>query len=219
MKQGKYICIEGVDGTGKSTQSHLLSERIPNSIKTSEPGNINCPIMMEIRKLVLDAQYDKSMTPLARDYLFQAARSINLEHIVYPNIKNGTHVISDRGAMSGFAYSLATGMDIETLKNLFRLTTQDFANKSKNEGVYDMIIVLENEDTQSVLDRAGEKKEFVKGDAIEMRGAKYMDQVRHYMRQMKNENIFKCPIVYIDVKDKTREQVNDEIYKAVVDIL
>lgn len=210
---GKYICIEGIDGVGKTTQVQLLNERIANSITTSEPGNSKCPITMELRKLVLDAQYDTHLTPLARDYLFQACRSINLEHIVSPAIKKGQHVISDRGAMSGFAYSLATDLPLVDLKHLLYLTTKSF---SAGAHLYDIIVVLES-DIEESLDKASEKKEFSSGDAIEMRGPKYMEKVRYYMRFLKDYRLFSCPIVYIDVKGKSKEQVTDEILQILVE--
>jgi hypothetical protein len=64
-KETFYLCIEGNDGVGKSTQCALLEEDcISQNISyllTGEPGSKLLPITMELRKLMLDKYYSTKM--------------------------------------------------------------------------------------------------------------------------------------------------------------
>lgn len=215
----KYICVEGTDGVGKTTQVQLLGQRLTQlaipHVLTSEPGNPHLGLTMQLRSLMLDAKWSSDMTPLAREYLFQATRSMNLDKVVYPALQEGKVVISDRGILSGMAYNRASDdFDSETTKQLFKTTTANFCRltgKPKSY-IYDLIIILKEANVQASLSKARDKHEFKQGDVIENQGVPYMDKVRHYMKPEFAQYIFECPIVVIDVNGKSREQVNNEIF-------
>lgn len=92
-----FITFEGGDGTGKSTQVRLLSEHLRNAgldvVTTREPGG--SPGAEEIRALVLSGDVDRwsAETELL---LFTAARRDHMEKTVWPALKRGAVVISDR---------------------------------------------------------------------------------------------------------------------------
>ena len=209
---GKYICIEGIDGVGKTTQVKMLydfmcTNSMPAST-TSEPGSKHCPLTMELRSLILDAKYKSSLTDLGREYLLQAARSINLEKVVYPALFEGSCVICDRGVVSGLSYGSASGLDMELLQNLFTTTVEAFCKLTQKESqqLYDIVIILEGSNTI-----AQDKKEFVQGDVIEMRGSAFMDKVKHNMHKVASSTILLCPFVFICVDGKDRDTVHKEI--------
>lgn len=213
----KYICIEGTDGVGKTTQVNLLHSRMNNlkidNIVTNEPGSRLCPLTMQLRSIILDAKWNDLMPDIARDYLFQACRSINLEKVVYPALNEGKHVISDRGALSGICYETAIGLKLETLLDLFHITVDNFCQglKRTHLNIYDIIIVLEGNPKASLI-RASEKKEFIAGDNMEMRGDSFMEKVQQNMKEAIDKKLFKCPMISINVEDKSIQEVNNEIW-------
>ncbi len=104
MPRGKFIVIDGLDGSGKGTQMRLLRERLPpdSFIYTREPGGVTAA--EKIRKLLMDVKTESS--PLADMFLFNAARAIHMQHKVIPKIEEGVNVLMDRYDSSTFAYQV-----------------------------------------------------------------------------------------------------------------
>lgn len=105
MFKGKFITIEGSEGSGKSTninfiQDYLKQKNIP-FILTREPGGT--PIAEKIRDLLLD----KANTSLCDDaelLLMFAARAQHLNELIIPALESGKWVISDRFTDASYAY-------------------------------------------------------------------------------------------------------------------
>ncbi|MCN4144157.1 MAG: dTMP kinase [Thiohalomonas sp.] len=105
MFKGKFITIEGSEGSGKSTninfiQDFLKQKNIP-FILTREPGGT--PIAEKIRNLLLD----KANTSLCDDaelLLMFAARAQHLNELIIPALESGKWVISDRFTDASYAY-------------------------------------------------------------------------------------------------------------------
>ena len=119
-----YVCIEGTEGVGKSTQTMGIYKSLvekygaDNVVRTSEPGNLHVLLTMKLRELMLDAEFDGSMTKEAREYLSQAARSVNLNSVVVPALLRKQYIIQDRGLLSGYAYGISCGNSESWLKTL-----------------------------------------------------------------------------------------------------
>jgi len=102
---GFFITFEGIDGSGKSTQSRLLADTLRaeghNVVHTREPGG--SPGAEEIRALVLEGDPDRwsAQTELL---LFTAARRDHLERLIEPSLEAGKIVICDRFADSSRMY-------------------------------------------------------------------------------------------------------------------
>ena len=103
MNRGKFIVLEGLDGSGKTTQAKRLSTYLGkknySSLVTKEPTN--SPIGLLIRE-ILHKKYSTSPNTLA--LLYAADRSEHISSEVEPALKNGTHVICDRFVYSHLAY-------------------------------------------------------------------------------------------------------------------
>ena len=100
-----FITIEGIDGTGKSTQLRLLVRHLRAQgirvLATREPGGTK--LGDQIRKTLLSSQTVK-LAPLAELALIYAARAQHLEEVVRPALTRGEIVISDRFNDASFAY-------------------------------------------------------------------------------------------------------------------
>ncbi len=106
--RGVYIIIEGIVGTGKSTQAKLLFEfmrqKYPGKkvILTREPGGDE--ISESIRKIVQGTVFNDKMEEVCEAYLYAAARAQSLRNVVRPVLEKKGIVISDRSYISSLAY-------------------------------------------------------------------------------------------------------------------
>ncbi len=100
-----FLSFEGIDGSGKSTQSRLLTEALRargmDVTLTREPGG--SPGAEEIRRLVLTGDPDR-WSPETEILLFTAARRDHLERTIRPALARGGVVITDRFADSTRMY-------------------------------------------------------------------------------------------------------------------
>jgi dTMP kinase len=96
-----FISLEGVDGSGKSTQAKLLAEALgPETILIREPGGTGAA--ERIRELLADPALE--IDPFAELLLFSAARADLLSRVVRPALEAGGTVVADRFADSSVAY-------------------------------------------------------------------------------------------------------------------
>lgn len=117
---GKYIVFEGIDGCGKSTQSHrlaqVLADRGHKVVWTREPGGVDSTKLsssgVDIRKFVINAAND--CAPATLELLLQADRAEHSFRILQ-HLQQGAVVISDRSFISGLAYGQANGHSYEDL--------------------------------------------------------------------------------------------------------
>ena len=103
--RGKFITFEGCEGSGKSTQIRLLSERLKKEgishIVTREPGGSD--IAEQIRAIILNGK-NTAMCDECEALLYAAARIQHLKEIVVPALSCGKLVICDRYVHSSLAY-------------------------------------------------------------------------------------------------------------------
>ena len=110
---GRFISLEGIDGSGKSTQGRLLADRLRDAgqtvVLTREPGG--SPGAEEIRRLVLEGDPDR-WSAETEILLFTAARRDHLEKTIRPALAAGAVVITDRFADSTRIYQGITRGDL-----------------------------------------------------------------------------------------------------------
>lgn len=115
-KTGLFISLEGIDGSGKSTQSRRLAEFLRaqgrDPVLTREPGG--APGAEEIRRLLVEGDPDR-WSPETEILLFTAARRDHLERTIRPALAMGRDVITDRFADSTRVYQGATRGDLRGL--------------------------------------------------------------------------------------------------------
>jgi len=129
VKRGKFITIEGGEGTGKSTQVRLLAKGLEAAgidvLVTREPGG--APGAEEIRTLLVTGGTGR-WSPMTEALLHYAARREHLDKTVLPALEAGRWVISDRFTDSTMAYQgYGHGLGRETVGTLHRLVVGDFA--------------------------------------------------------------------------------------------
>lgn len=105
MRRGKFIVIDGMDGSGKTTEVTLLKKELRGRavLFTCEPGGT--PRAEKIRKTLLTHKAGKRHA-LTDFFLFWAARAAHMEESIAPALAKGKVVISDRFDSSTYAFQV-----------------------------------------------------------------------------------------------------------------
>jgi dTMP kinase len=116
-EKGAFICIEGLDGCGKTTQAKLLVKKMRkshNAVYTAEPSRGK--IGAFIRKSCLYGE--KRLSSVVEALLFAADRLEHVENEVLPALRQGRLVVSDRYVYSSLAYQGAAGLSLEWVEKI-----------------------------------------------------------------------------------------------------
>ena len=104
--KGLYIAFEGIDGSGKTTQTELLTRYFRNKgkevIQTREPRKEG--LIGDIVQRVLTGKL--KISSVALQYLFSTDRVLHHEDIIIPSLNKGKIVISDRCFWSAIVYGI-----------------------------------------------------------------------------------------------------------------
>lgn len=117
-RKGFFICIEGLDGCGKTTHTKLLVKNLQaegfDAIYTAEPSRGK--IGSFLKKYCL--QGEKRVSSVVEALLFAADRVEHLKKEVIPALNEGKIVVSDRYVYSSLAYQGATGLDLGWIREI-----------------------------------------------------------------------------------------------------
>jgi dTMP kinase len=117
-KRGAFICIEGIDASGKTTQAHRLVRNLRrrglDAVYTTEPST------GEIGKLIRDHVLNrKKRVPVAVEaLLFAADRVDHVDKEIKPALQKGKIVICDRYVYSTVAYQGAADLDLNWIEQI-----------------------------------------------------------------------------------------------------
>jgi len=120
MKRGVFVCIEGLDASGKTTQARRLVRNLRRrgfeATYTTEPSNGE--IGKFIRTHILKRR--KRMPSVMEALLFAVDRVDHVERGVKPALQEGKIVVSDRYVFSSLAYQGAAGLDLNWIEEINR---------------------------------------------------------------------------------------------------
>jgi dTMP kinase len=154
-----FISLEGVDGSGKSTQARLLAEELgPQALMIREPGGTVAA--ERIRKILADPELE--IDPLAELLLFCAARADLTARVIRPALEDGHDVVSDRFADSTVAYQgAARGLGVGETISL---------SDAASEGLWPDLTILLRVDPEVGLGRAAGEDRF-EAEGLELQRA------------------------------------------------
>jgi len=154
-----FISLEGIDGSGKSTQAKLLAEALgPETLLIREPGGTEAA--ERIRALLADPEL--ALDPLAELLLFLAARADLTARAIRPALEAGCDIVCDRFADSSVAYQgAARGLGVGEVISLTDAAT---------EGLWPDLTVLLRVDPEVGLGRADGNDRF-ESEGLELQRA------------------------------------------------
>ena len=193
-KKGVFIVIEGLDGSGKTTQATILAKKLyqnHNIMLTAEPS---CgKIGTFIRESCL---YEEKRLPTeAEALLFAADRIEHMQNEINPALDEGKIVICDRYVYSSLSYQGSAGLSLDWIKTINACALQpDFA-------------IFIDVAPERVLERLKRKKSVM--ETLE---------TQQKVREVYLKFVEKGELVRVD-GDKPKEVVGDALYIMVLDLL
>lgn len=190
-----FISLEGVDGSGKSTQARLLVEALgTDAVAIREPGGTGAA--ERIRELLADPGLE--LEPLAELMLFLAARADLTERVIRPALEAGRHVVADRFSDSSVAYQgAARGLGVGEVIGLCEAAT---------DGLWPDLTLLLRIDPETGLGRAEGH------DRFEREGLGLQRQVAEAYEEI--AQIASDRVVVVEA-DGSVEEVHERVMEAV----
>jgi dTMP kinase len=200
---GRFITLEGGEGTGKSTQIRRLAAALEQRgiavLATREPGG--SPGAEEIRKLMVEGEPGR-WDAITETLLAYAARADHVARTIGPALLADKWVISDRFSDSTFAYQgVGRGLERETIRRIDSAVLDDFAP--------DLTLVLDLDvgtGLKRAMSRSGAETRFEKF------GPAFHEKLREAFLEIARRNPERCRV--IDASG-TEEQVAEAIFTAV----
>ena len=193
-KRGVFICIEGLDGSGKTTQAKSLAEKLSEQYSTFYTAE---PSQGKIGTFIRDCcLYEGKRLPTeAEALLFAADRIEHIQNEVAPALAEGKLVICDRYIYSSLAYQGSAGLSLAWIKTInARALQPDFS-------------VFIDVPSERVLERLQRKKSVM--ETLE---------IQRKVREVYLKFIEEGELIRID-GDKPVEAVADALYSEVSGLL
>jgi len=197
--KGKFIVIEGLDGSGQSTQVSHLAEFLANNghnvIATKEP-TIESQAGKRVREIL---EKHIEINPLEFQKLYVQDREEHLNSKVIPALKENKIVVSDRYFFSTFAYGTAHGSELEKLIEL------------NNNFLYPDIIFLLEVKPKVCIKRIEERGSHIDLFEKEEKLSRVWDIYKTFPSRFKN--------IYLIDGERSIEEIAEEIKEKVKTIL
>ena len=196
-----FITLDGGDGCGKSTQLHLLAEKLQllghETVCCRDPGSTS--LGDAVRNILLNRQ-ELRIADITEVLLFTAARSQLVREVIRPALKTGKIVLSDRFLISTFVYQCYAG-------GVSTAALEAISAEAVGETLPDLGIVLDIP-YEVAVQRIGGR---AAPDRMESKGEEYHRRVRegflHYATESEQ-------YVVIDATPPP-EEVADAVWKCV----
>lgn len=208
MKRGRFISLEGGEGTGKSTQAKALKEALQNRQinvhLTREPGGTSGA--ETIRQLLLSGSEDR-WNMRTEALLFAAARAEHCAKLIEPALASGDWVISDRFLDSSRAYQSVSGVLSDAdIMELHRIGSENL--------LPDRTFVLDL--PEDVAAKRADARDRGNSDRI---GGRDSDYHRAVMTNFRSYAEFEAERVYLVDASATPEEITSNILSDLVDLL
>ena len=201
---GFFISLEGIEGSGKSTQIKLLKEKLNeldyDVLFTKEPGGTE--IGKKIRKILLDPIHHK-MDDRAEILLYAADRAQHVVETIVPALKENKVVITDRYIDSNIAYQgYGRQLDMNMVKMI---------NEWVIRNVWPNLTILLDINVKDGLKRARDLTPDKTGDRLERELVDFHKRVKKgYLKMAENEDRFKI----IDA-GRDPNEVNNDVLETI----
>ncbi|MBC7942877.1 dTMP kinase [Candidatus Saccharibacteria bacterium] len=204
-ERGKYVVVEGPDGTGKSTQIELLKEHLSEigvpSIEIHEPDGV--PAAAELRNIIKNGSLERD--PWTNVMLFTAARRLNWLQAMQPALEAGTWVLAARSWISTEIYQgNGEGVDLTKIAEFTR------NNVGEQYLTPDLTLILALQGLEARKTRIAQRGELDNPDTFESMPDEFQERLEDGYTNFAIRN----GIDTIDAS-QSREQVQADIWNKV----
>lgn len=194
-EKGFFICVEGLDGCGKTTQTKLLVKRLRkigyDAVYTAEPSKGKIGVF--IKRYCL--HNEKRVSSVVEALLFAADRFEHVTKEIIPALHDGKIIVSDRYVYSSLAYQGAANLDLEWIRMINR------------HAVLPNLAIFIDVEPETVVQRLKPKRSVMENLATQQK-------VREvYMKFVKRKEL-----VRLD-GNKPKNEVADDIFQLVTKFL
>jgi dTMP kinase len=203
LMKGKFITLEGSEGSGKSTQSALIMEYLKARnlpvMLLREPGGVK--VSEKIREILLDVK-NTAIADECETLLYMAARAQLVKEVLKPALDKGQIVICDRFLDSTVAYQgWGNGVDKEAIGRIGEFAVG---------GLKPDLTLLFDIDTKQGLSRTNTEK-----DRIELRSLEYHNRVRQGYLDLAKKEPKRIKVIQVDApKEVIFERVKSYLDKV-----
>lgn len=204
----RFFCLEGIDGSGKTTQLGMLQEELSRrgfqAVRVREPGGTE--ISEKIRNILLSAAHKDKMGDLTELLLYNAARAQVIEEIIKPAVTNGRVVLADRFAWSTWAYQgFGRGLDTRLIESLLNITCGDYW--PRHTFILDLPVAASRE---------RQEKDDRELDRLEQEANEFFERVRDGYRSLAIKYPERCTLI-----DATRTPIaiHQDILRKVLELI
>lgn len=203
-----FFCLEGIDGSGKTTQLTLLQEELSRrgiqTVRVREPGGTE--ISEKIRNILLSNVHKDKMSDLTELLLYNAARAQVIAEIIQPALANGKVVLADRFAWSTLAYQgFGRGLDTRVIESLLNITCGDFW--PRHTFILDLPVDVS---------RTRQEKDDRELDRLEQEENAFFERVREGYKSIAIRHPDRCSLL-----DATRSQLalHQDVLRKILDMV
>jgi dTMP kinase len=201
---GLFVSLEGIEGTGKTTQTKLLADRLTRDefdvIVTQEPGGTI--IGQRIREILLLPEHEE-MSYLAELLLYYADRAQHLAEKIIPALEKGAIVITDRFSDSTMAYQgYGRGIDMSLISDIDSIAAG---------AIRPDITLLFDLDVETGLSR---NRDINKVDRLELETIDFHKRVRLGFKEIAEKEPLRVKVIDASLPI---DQAHEEAWKIVID--
>jgi dTMP kinase len=194
-RRGFFICVEGLDGCGKTTQAKILVRKLRkmgyNTVYTAEPSRGK--IGRFIKRYCLHG--GRRVSSIVEALLFAADRYEHVESEIIPALKDGKIVVSDRYMYSSLAYQGAAGLSL------------DWIRRVNEHAVTPNLAIFIDVEPDTVIQRLKPKKSVMENL-----------ETQHKVREVYMKFVENGELVKVD-GNRSKEKVAEEILSIVLNSL
>ncbi len=200
---GKFIVLDGPDGSGKSTQIAMLADWLAGQgaevIRVCDPGGTE--VGEKIRSVLLDRETG-SVSPMCEVLLFMASRAQLIAERIRPALEAGKVVLCDRFISATIAYQGAVGIDHETIIKLGDTATG---------GLWPDLTIILDVPVETGAERISAGRS-CPGDRMETKGSAFHKSVRRIFGEL--GEYYPRPVEYVNA-----EKDADEVFAETLSVL
>lgn len=199
MSKGKFITLEGPEGSGKSTQAKMLADYLEGKglevIRTREPGGVS--IAEQLRDILLNPT--NIIYPDTELLLYTAGRAQHTQELILPALEKGKYVICERYTHASIAYQgYGRGLSMELINDL---------NKVATSGITPILTIILDIDADKGLKRVRESSgQF---DRLEAENITFHERVREGYLKMADTD----PKIIILDSTESKEKIHTRIIR------